>query len=403
MFGTPLNVEPSFINHIPVEQFTRRMFDLDVNKKTIPRLNECRSEYLILDFFSMTRDLLKITKGSLTAYVNNNSYTRIHTYINSLNDPNFRSEIVTMDQISRDIILDGIDKLADFARRTYDPTKIVVVNPIFHLKYCNKFGNIIPYTPEEQTLITKKQNIVNSYTQYFMEKIPEATFFLPKTTKDYSSYRITDLGVTKPIFTHHPKYEEIQFAYQLYNLIFHQKLDCPTYQLLTKEYDILTYTAYKLANIVSKTAFETITSLNNYFYDVLDLDKYIVIISSKDDASTHLHKFIAKDKLSLSFPISFRDSYIGIVDKVRNYYFEQASPNSLTQIYNIGENSISISSSGYLCGNISSIIINGKEFSPNKRGLNFVIIDNETFEVVNQFNCDSHADENLIISLHPKY
>ena len=403
LFSEPLNVDMSFINQIPMEQFYRRMFDLDVNKKIISRLEEKQSEYLVIDFYIMTRDMLRISKGNDSVYINNVSYQRIHNFINSQRKMELSSRIVPLDEIDQSIVFAGLDNLADFAKTHYKQENVIVFAPVFSTKYCNTNGDIVNYSVEEIENIKKSQAIVDLYTNYFLTQIPNAKKFVPESTREYACYRESDFGVLKPNFTHHPKYDEVGYAYQFYNLIFEQNLECPRYEYLSHEYDNLTNRVYKLANLVFKTTYDAITSLNNYIYRILNLDKYIVAISARDNASTYLNKFISKNILKLNFPISFRQSYIGIVDKVGDYYFEQSSDNALEKEYVVRKNIIKINSAGYLCGNNSSILVNGVEYSLNKRGLNFAIIDNQTFEVVNQFCCDVHADENLLISLNPKY
>lgn len=55
--------------------------------------------------------------------------------------------------------------------------------------------------------------------------------------------------------------------------------------------------------------------------------------------------------------------------------------------------SYSVVSAGYDCGCVSSIIIDGKEYSINSRGINIVIYNNETNQVVDTVCFDT--SENL--------
>ena len=403
MFSSPLDVDMSFINQIPMEQFYRRMFDLDVNKKIINQLKEKKSEYFVVDFYILSQDTLRITKNNRSVFINNVSYNRIHNYITNRRDSNISSRIIRIKDIDRDIILNGLDNLAEFVKDNYSEEKIIVVYPVFCTKYCNEKGIVVPYPQEEVDRIKQKQEEVYYYSDYFMSKLSKAKKFVLQSTTEYATYKESDLGVIRPNPVHRPKYQEVDNAYQLYNVIFDKNVECNGYNYLTHEYDRLMNKAYKLVNIVFKTTFDTITSLNNYVYKILNLDRYIVAISAKDEASAYLQKFISKSKLNLKFQIAFRQSYIGIVDKRGDYFFEQSSDAMLEKKYSIRKNVIEIKSAGFCCGNVSSIKVNGIEYSKNRRGLNFVIIDNQSFEVVNQFSCDIHADENLLITLNPKY
>ncbi len=48
--------------------------------------------------------------------------------------------------------------------------------------------------------------------------------------------------------------------------------------------------------------------------------------------------------------------------------------------------------------NYSSIKVNEYEYCTNRRGLNFVIIDRFSGEVLDSFYCDTYQDENLLIT-----
>ena len=403
MFSAPLGLDEKIIYQAPMEQFLRRMLDWDINKRIISNLLEKKSEYLVIDFFIMTKNVLKIKKDDRCVYINHVSGRKVYDYINTLNIEGLSAEVRPLKSIDENIILDGLNRLACFAKENYKPENIIVVNPVFNLKYLDKNNNIVSYNDDEIAIIIEEQKTMDYYTDYFVNLIPGCKKLIPHLTVDYACFRMSDFDMKKPTYTHHPKHEEMNYAYQLYNLVFNEECSVPRFDTLVKEYDVLSNYAYELSNTVNRFTRETLTSLNNYFYNILDLNRYIVAIAARDEASRCLYKFIAKNKLELSFPNTFRQSYIGIVDKGGDYYFEQSSDNALEKEYVVRKNIIKINSAGYLCGNNSSILVNGVEYSLNKRGLNFVIIDNQTFEVVNQFCCDVHADENLLISLKPKY
>ncbi len=402
MFSQSLNITQDFINQIPMEQFFRRMFDLDVNKRVPDRLKEKNSEYLIIDFFIMTREILKITYNGNSVYINHVSYQKIHDYINCCGISNLTAEITNIVKIGDDVIFKGFDKFAEFIKDNYDVSKIIVVNPVFHTKYLDKNGNLLLYNNQEIETIKEKQKIVNRYTDYFVSRLPGCKKLTPKFETDYACFRLSDIDMKKPNYTHHAKHEELGYAYQMYELLCGKSYDGLKYNALASEYDDLNNKACKLSDIVHRFINETLTSINNYFYNILDLKKYIVIISVRDEASKYLHKFIAKNKLKLNFPIAFRQSYIGIVDEEGDYYYEECSDKAIEKEYTVGKNRIKVKSAGFLCGNSSSVTVNEKEYSLNKRGLNFVIIDNRTFDVVNSFTCDTHGDEEALISLKPR-
>ncbi len=59
----------------------------------------------------------------------------------------------------------------------------------------------------------------------------------------------------------------------------------------------------------------------------------------------------------------------------------------------INRRKIDISSRTLKQGNVSEIKIGAKDYSKNKRGLNFVLYDNETEEVIDAVSFDTHVPE----------
>jgi len=55
-----------------------------------------------------------------------------------------------------------------------------------------------------------------------------------------------------------------------------------------------------------------------------------------------------------------------------------------------------ITSIGNGGGNISSIKINGSEYSPNDRGLNFVVYNNDTKKIVDAVCFDTYEEGNPV-------
>ena len=120
---------------------------------------------------------------------------------------------------------------------------------------------------------------------------------------------------------------------------------------------------------------------------------FIVLISVKDDMRTCLSDddIRALKQLNLKsdfFNMEYNDSFIAIIDN-NNVIYEATSnrEQEYENLFDFGK--ISISSAGYLDGNLSSIIVNGTEYSMNQRGINIVVLDKETGLIVDSSNCDT--------------
>lgn len=138
-------------------------------------------------------------------------------------------------------------------------------------------------------------------------------------------------------------------------------------------------------------------SINNYFKE-FDFKDNIVIISSLDDASKNWSLFEGKSILGLTQNVGWRCSYIAIVDKSTSFLYEDQSSSAISYIYQALDGvTITIYSSGYNCRPlVSKILINDKEYSQNKRGLNIVIFNKKLSKVIDSFNCDFFGDPKLL-------
>lgn len=138
-------------------------------------------------------------------------------------------------------------------------------------------------------------------------------------------------------------------------------------------------------------------SINDYFKS-FDFSNNIIIISCMDDSSKQWDKFSAKSLLGIAHNIIWRESYIALIDKDSSFIYEEFSKNSINYSHSFpfGVN-LQVLSAGYGCTPfVSSIIIEGVDYSKNKRGLNFVIYNKRLKKVVDSFNCDFFGDEGLI-------
>lgn len=170
------------------------------------------------------------------------------------------------------------------------------------------------------------------------------------------------------------------------------------------------------------------TDLISYL-KVLDNDRYTVILSVKGDAATGFFEYAREAFAELGFTnlgaIGERESYLGIksrgrvlVDEnggkgkrliadgsfsskdgveIEHFYRlsvnEKGEPKNTKPSVEKGENRFSAESGGTKAGNVSSIIVAGKERSDAKRGINIVVYDHELERLIDTSCFDLSSGE----------
>ncbi len=120
-----------------------------------------------------------------------------------------------------------------------------------------------------------------------------------------------------------------------------------------------------------------------------------IFIVAKDEASGYITETICKDMKALGFDSDLRGQY-------RKSYYAVSTPEKTTDEISeellcydgiTGGVSYSLTSAGWLVGNRCSIEIDGKEYAKNVRGLNIVVMNNETQTVIESIAFDTCAQE----------
>ena len=138
--------------------------------------------------------------------------------------------------------------------------------------------------------------------------------------------------------------------------------------------------------------------LNEYFSNVKNLKRKIIVISVKDEASKHIKNFYNKVNLGLDMNINYRDSYVAVVDLSRDFVYELAQQQQIDCSYQVGKKFIDIISAGFASNNKSSIVVDNKEYSFDKIGLNIAIFNYKNLKLIDRFNVNSYAGGSLTIN-----
>ncbi len=133
------------------------------------------------------------------------------------------------------------------------------------------------------------------------------------------------------------------------------------------------------------------------YMDYIEDSRYIVFLSVQDAGTSTLTTEYAEELKKLNIRTAYHDlqgrNYILILDNLLPY--EEVSQNRIEKVGTIRNGKIpyKVISDGVRFGNISSIMIDGTEYSKQGRGLNFVVyslssrkvIDSVCFDVENEF------------------
>lgn len=172
----------------------------------------------------------------------------------------------------------------------------------------------------------------------------------------------------------------------------------------------------KYNQLVADSRLQTCTNLSEYLA-LIDNENYISLIAIKDDAAAGLNEslrtqFAQIGLVNLSH-IEFRESYIGILQG-GTALLDHREPNielgsrmvfalaNGTLVFREQEsqkgtppaNRVSLASGGALAGDKAVIAIGENDYSENGRGLNFVVLNRNTGEVIDTASFDTCGDCN---------
>jgi hypothetical protein len=140
------------------------------------------------------------------------------------------------------------------------------------------------------------------------------------------------------------------------------------------------------------------TDITKYLLFIND-PRYTVFVAVRDTASRKLNAEImaglSASGLKEDLRGKERQSYTAVIDR-GVVGFEELAPGKGVSLAHRGtfENGVEygLYSSDFTAKNACSIVIDGAEYAVNKRGLNFVVYDNERKEVIDSVAFDTHAD-----------
>lgn len=396
LFGDDLNIPKEDIFNLNLPEFTARMLWYGLDKVTLQEIKNFKSEYLMIDLHQLRGQIYKVKYDNKVVYFQRSGNL----------DPKDIEELKTnykysgitienVENIDEEIIKDGLNKLANWAKENYDESKII----IHFCKTATQYRKSYEKEPYVENFIeanNKRGKIVKYYTDYLSGLLPNS-IYLENDDNVVAVYNGNDDIKNKyPPADHLSGIDCLKTSIKLLKRIDEDFSNKKWEKLLEKEYNFTEELLFRNVNKINSQK-EHILDLNNYFKNLSNLKDYIVVISVKDEASTNSKYFRAKSKLKISFNIKYRDSYIAIIDNSKDFVYENSSSEKISYLYEVENNNIEIQSAGFLCGSHSSIKVNGVEYSPNHRGLNIVLIRKSDFVVVERVGCDLIVGKELYV------
>lgn len=140
-----------------------------------------------------------------------------------------------------------------------------------------------------------------------------------------------------------------------------------------------------------------IRTVSEYVHKLVEVNKdYIIAIAVKDTPGLSVNEEIAKELQSIGLSTNIMDkhwqSYATVINKGQ-VEFEQLASENIKAEKKIDNLSIAIQSANLKAGNIAQIKVNGKDYAVNKRGLNIVVIDRESGNIVDSVCLDMHLKQ----------
>ena len=319
---------------------------------------------------------------------------------NNINILNYKN--IPINKIDENIINFGLKKLAQWAEKNFK--NIVIVWPVLAKQYLNINSKIINYSNKKLDELETSKKIINKYTEYLVSILPNAKIL------KYNDNFITRLYYYdfnnknfEPNFVHllTKNYEDI--ATNLLNLLkinykdyYNEDLDYETLKIEKMKTDLEKLKAYSYNNI--EHIYCHLVSYTNF---INKLKNHIIVINGKGDIASKLRFYrnknlIGTEKQNLKWNVLPNENYLAIIDTKNNFIYEKHSTDKIQYKYIIPnlKKEFSIESDK----DKSSIIYDKKELSKDQLGLNFVIIDLNKNEVIDQAYCNISNDEYMLVT-----
>lgn len=250
---------------------------------------------------------------------------------------------------------------------TYVNSGMLVLNSKL-IREINLFGNLKEFLEEYGWLRFPDQDLLNIYCKGKIKYLDHYwNFQHPRimTDEDKIRYASSCPGVVH--FTAGECKPWNNTSINLSEWFWHYAEKSPFYNLIMERYQ----------DVLMKN------DLNNYFKNPGKFKDKIIVISSKGNVSNNCEIFNKKNKLGITVT---GKTYIAVIDNLRDFKKELSSDTITDYIYKTDEGSVWALSGNTNGKYVSAVKVGPKTITFRKNGLNIVIVNAKTFEVVDSFS-----------------
>ena len=404
LFGESLNISKEAFDKIEMPSFFARMLWYGFNKTTISEIEKCNSEYLLIDLLNINHSVNKLTLNGKSVYIqdDHNSFSFYEKQIRNVAEfSNIVSEKMTISEISKDVVLNGLKNLAEWAKEHFDETKIIINNFAISEGYYSLDNKYIAY--EEQYLKDAGYDICEAWAYELKKLLPNAVF-LNKVQGLISQHALYDgLNDNVASLVHFTNESYIKLGENLLKSVGIDYKDYFSHPLSPLGYEccMLKNSHIKL-NDELKTLKSQSLNLSNYIKKFETPDDFLFLFTSKDGVVFNSATQRALAPI-IDVNIPKANKFIAVVNKSKNFEEYKVSPNEPVIEYSTDYETIKVSSTGWGSTSKSEVLItyaNGEvqKHSFNKKGLNFLVLNANTLEVVDKGNCNTNTAELVVFS-----
>lgn len=406
LFGETFDVTKEEVYSLKTEDFTARTFWYYLTKQVLDEITINKPDYIIVDIDNIRSNVYKLTLNNKVIYLQGTGQS-ISRYIDFIEKSNtailkqIEFEMIPFKEIDEKVIFSGLDKFILWLKNNFDEEKIIINHTQLSKNYFDINSQLQDY--KNQKDLCEYQNIINKYHNYLVAKLPKSKKLMLvdgvcSMYGDYDAYQKYIPPVDHYIHTSYQQKAKrllslLSLNYEDFNPISNKdiKIDDLGFDF------ILQQNKFTRLNQRYKNLKSYVLDFNNYFDKIENIRKFIIVISSNGDCSKNIKYFRRKSLINLKMEIN-SPHYIAVSDCDSGFVYEEQNESGVEYVYNSEGGTIFVSSKNVEKNTHSSIKINGKEFSPNKEGLNVVVVNKKTFEIVDILSSNLVKDPDLLVS-----
>ena len=402
LFGESLEFKKDDFEKIEMPSFYSRMLWYGFNKVTLSEIEKFDSEYLLVDFLNIKHLVDKITYNDKSVFIQDmhNSFATYKDKVKGVSPfNNLTHERLSINDISTQTVLNGIERFAEWAKKHFDESKIIINNFATAKGYYTLSNQWSEYT--EAQINDAGYEECEKYARMFKNMIPGA-IFLDKVPNLVSQHALYD-GVSSdiPSMVHFTNESYVRLGENLIN-----KLNIKAEDYFSLPISPLGYECCMLKNAHIKLNAEykelrsNSLSLSAYLNKFSKPEDFIFVFTSKDGVV--FHTAFQRAMLPLAcVSVPKANKFSAIISKSHGIANYKTSPNQIVISEKIEAVNLSVFSMGWGSTSSSRVEVFGeekREYTFEKAGVNILVLNSKNFEVVDRAHCNTDTADLIVVS-----